>query len=399
MNILIINHFDKLPGENFRDQRYTFLYKKLKEKNNVTWLSSDFHHWTHKNRFIENITKEDRNNIVLIKTLSYQNNISIKRFISHSLVSIKTFIYLLKERKKYDIMIVIAPVENLFLSVIYSKITKTKLVIDILDLWPDLFIQAFPKKLTLFGRVILYPYHLMANYAYKKADHITSVSKTYTKIGMSRSKRKDYQNSSYFYLGAPTQCYIYNKNKSKNKLKCLFAGQFGYNYDIEIILEVAKKFQDNKIDIEFNLAGSGFKLKYIEEYIKINELKNVNLLGWLDSNSLLKVAENCHVGLNCYKKFATQSVPTKIFDYMALGLYIINSLKDEVEEMIENEGIGVTYEVENKDDLFNKLSILMSNIDRVIENGEFNKNLFERKYTFEEIYVNMSNTILGVANA
>lgn len=397
--ILMINHFDKLPGEDFRDQRYTFLYNKLKAENQVTWLSSDFHHWSHKKRDIKKLPFDDKDNIVLIKTLTYKKNISLRRFISHSLVSIKTFMYLITAKKKYDVILTIAPVENLFLTTLYAKITKTSLIIDILDLWPDLFEQAFPKKVRFIGKICLFPFHLMANFAYKRAEHITSISKTYTNIGMSRANRSDIQNSSYFYLGAPPQNFLYNLNKSTNVLKCLFAGQFGHNYDIELILKVAKKCQENKINVEFYMAGNGFKFSYAENFITKNNLKNIHLLGWLDSSELLNIAKDCHVGLNSYKALATQSIPTKIFDYLGLGLFIINSLKGEVEELIKKDNLGVSYFSEDVQSLYDTIISLVENISKITEIGFNNKRIFDENYTFSVIYQDMANMITGDINA
>jgi glycosyltransferase involved in cell wall biosynthesis len=394
MKVLIINHFDKLPGENFRDQRYTFLYNNLKRVSDVTWISSDFHHWSHKKRFVNDLSSEDRKNIHLIKTLPYFNNVSIKRFISHSLVSLKTFLYLIKSKERYDVMMIIAPVENLFLSAIYAKITKTRLIIDILDLWPDLFEQAFPKKLNFLAKFLLYPFHKMANFAYKRADHITSVSQTYTRIGMQRGGRDDKDNSSFYYLGAPSLNFSYNTKKSHRKIKCLFAGQFGHNYDIELILEVAKKFQKNQVEVEFKLAGAGAKLQYIEDFIENNNLKNVELLGWLDSEQLLSAAKDCHIGLNCYKLLATQSVPTKIFDYMSLGLVVVNSLSGEIKDMIETDKSGVSYLAENLDSLHDSILKLIEHPQNLIKLGESNKNLFEKKYSFKVVYRDMVDNII-----
>lgn len=300
----------------------------------------------------------------------------------------------MKSREKYDVMIIIAPVENLFLSTLYAKRTKTRLVIDILDLWPDLFEQAFPKKIQFIAKIILKPFHLMANYAYKNADHITSVSKTYTNIAMQRGGRKDFANSSYFYLGAPNLNLDYNIAKDKKILKCLFAGQFGHNYDIELILDVAKKFQGESTNIEFYLAGAGAKQKYIEDFIDINKLQNVHLLGWLSSDELANIAKQCHIGLNSYKKSATQSIPTKIFDYMGMGLVIVNSLEGEVKEMIISDKSGDSYIAEDNVSLYNLLTHLQKDIDSLIIKGENNQKIFEQKYSFNVIYDKMVNMIM-----
>lgn len=291
-------------------------------------------------------------------------------------------------------MIIIAPVENLFLSTIYAKLTKTRLIIDILDLWPDLFEQAFPQKLQFLANILLYPFHLMANYSYKNANHITSVSKTYTMIAMKRGNRHDTENSSYFYLGAQNSDARYNIKKNNGILKCLFAGQFGHNYDIELILEVAKECQKDNLKVEFYLAGSGTKQKYIEEYINKNKLKNVFLLGWLSSSELINIANKCHIGLNSYKSLATQSIPTKIYDYMSMGLVVVNSLEGEIQDMIQLDNSGYNYQSENIDSLYNLINKLYLNLDELISIGAKNKVSFSNKYSFDTIYNDMTKMIL-----
>src|SRR5712691_2253757 len=82
LHLVIINPFDTLPGESFRPQRYTCLYELLRKVTvDVTWLISDFHHWSHSRRSVGRIPSLGRGNILLVKTLPYKRNISIRRFI------------------------------------------------------------------------------------------------------------------------------------------------------------------------------------------------------------------------------------------------------------------------------------------------------------------------------
>ena len=396
MKILIINPFDKIPGENFRDQRYTFLYYELKNRGyDVTWVTADYHHWSHKARKKEIIPDKYKNDFKIIKTLHYKNNISLKRFFSHFLFSISCFLYLMKSKKRYDYVFTIAPSENLFLSTLYVTIKKSKLIIDVLDLWPDLFEQALPVHMRRVGSFLLRPLHWMSNFSYKRAFHITAVSKQYMNVALTRSKREDKENFSYHYLGGPKNDFKFNDNKSKKTLKCLFAGQFGHNYDIELILETALQLKNNKNEsVLFYLAGDGLKMDKVKSFIKDNSLDNVKLLGWLDSKELIEVAIDCHVGLNTYKKAATQSIPTKIFDYMSLGLCVLNSLKGEASFLVNNELKGSNYEAENLDDFYENIINLQANLVEVINNGKSSQIIFLKKYSFDKIYHNMIREVL-----
>lgn len=396
MKILIINPFDKIPGENFRDQRYTFIYHKLKEKGcQVDWLTADYHHWSHSKRNKKDIPKNFREDFTIIKTLHYKNNVSVKRFLSHFLFSVKSFFYLLNSQKKYDFIFTIIPSENMFLTTIYAKRNKTKVVIDVLDLWPDLFEQAFPKKISGLASVLMKPLHFLSNYSYKRAYHVTAVSRQYMEVALDRSKRNDVENFSYYYLGGAKPNMVNPTKKSSKELKCLFAGQFGHNYDLELILNVALKLkEEGNRKILFYLAGDGFKMNMIKSFINKNDLYNVELLGWLNSDELMKVAAECHIGLNAYKRLATQSIPTKIFDYMSMSLYVLNSLKGEAALMVENELGGSNYIAENINDLYNKLTTLQTKIDEVIEVGNYSKKQFLENYSFDSIYENMISKIL-----
>ena len=106
------------------------------------------------------------------------------------------------------------------------------------------------------------------------------------------------------------------------------------------------------------------------------------------------MAKDCHIGLNCYKLLATQSVPTKIFDYMSMGLVVVNSLEGEIKDMIKEDDSGYNYSSENIDSLYDLVSLLSTNIDGLINMGNNNKITFSNKYSFDSIYKDMTNMIL-----
>ena len=67
------------------------------------------------------------------------------------------------------------------------------------------------------------------------------------------------------------------------------------------------------------------------------------------------------VGLDTYVREARQALPNRLFDHMALGLPIINSLKGEWEDLLEIECIGIQYEAETAHSLKEAMSQLYFN--------------------------------------
>ena len=346
-NVLLINAFEKLPGENFRDQRYTFLYELLKLRSSVTWLSSNFHHWSHSKRSCEMVPPEDRANIKLIRTLSYKRNVSIRRFVSYIALSVATLWNILKLRRPPDVVVCMGPVEQMFLVVVYGRIRRVPVIIDVIDPWPDVYVQAFPRRLQWFGKLILTPYFLMSFFTFALCNRGTAVSQTYLEWAIRRGRRTDRGSFTRYYLGARNEDFKLNEIvQTPDSLTCLFAGQFGFSYDIELILNAAKVLQNaGEKRIRFILCGAGDKEAEIVRAIKT--LGNVELHGWLNAEALNTIGNSCQVGLCCYRASATQSVPTKVFDYLSMGLHVINSLAGEAETLLEVHGVGSSYHAED----------------------------------------------------
>jgi hypothetical protein len=108
MKVLLVNPFDKLPGEEFRDQRYTILYRLLKARHQVRWISSDYHHWSHSARELQTLPEDDRGNIVLIPVPRYRNNIGPQRMISHLSFSLKALAWLRSSGFSPDLIVCVA---------------------------------------------------------------------------------------------------------------------------------------------------------------------------------------------------------------------------------------------------------------------------------------------------
>jgi glycosyltransferase involved in cell wall biosynthesis len=341
--VLLINAFEKIPGEAFRDQRYTFLYQILRRHAEVKWLSSDFHHWSHQRRSPQTLPPEDRAHIELIRTLPYTRNVSVRRFISYLVLSLATLGHLRRLPWRPDVIVCMGPVEQMFLAALYGRLHGIPVIIDVIDTWPDLYLQAFPRSMRWLGRVLLAPYFLMSRLTFAWASQVTAVSETYLAWAMTRGRRKDTERFHCFHLGCRNPDFDVSAVPDRPPvLRCLFAGQFSHSYDVELIVAAAARLaRAGRADIEFVLCGDGYKREALQQLTA--RLPNVRLLGWVTPEQLNALAVECQIGLCCYGPAATQSLPTKIFDYLSMGLFVVSSLPEEAARLLEAYHAGASY--------------------------------------------------------
>jgi len=89
MKIFVITTGENIPllGDKGKQMRSSILCEKLSVNNDVTYLTSDFNHFSKKRREFNNILK-NKYKIHVIKSFAYKKNISISRFINHFLSNI-----------------------------------------------------------------------------------------------------------------------------------------------------------------------------------------------------------------------------------------------------------------------------------------------------------------------
>jgi glycosyltransferase involved in cell wall biosynthesis len=292
-----------------------------------------------------------------------------------------------------DIVLCSGCVELMYLVALWGRRHGIRVIVDVIDLWPDLFVLAFPANMRRFGRLLFAPWFYLSQRTYVYAAHVTSVSKAYTLWAMRRGKREDWENSSHYYLCCRKDTPLVRPSKSRQTLRCLFAGQFGFSYDLETVIEVAGRlWEQGRTDIEFVLVGDGYKK---EELVRAaRSVATVTFPGWLQPPALADIAAHCHVALNCYTAKATQSVPTKIFDYMQWGLYILNSLSGEAQELLERYEIGSTYRAEDASQLYTHISQLAGDIETVITKGLHAREIFDAEFDAAVVYERMVDELL-----
>lgn len=361
MNIWYINPYNPIPGEAWRESRTYMACEALSQAQHlVIWWTANFSHHFKKFR---SKNWEDRcvneNFIIrLTPTAGYSKNTSIQRIWFETLFAWQVYRRAMKESPPDCI---ICPDTILPVTVLVASLTRrfnAWLVLDIYDLWPELFVLVLPRFLRPLAPIIFSPFYIGKHYIHNRADAIVALSSYYLQVALRRTPHlRDVPNAVVFNgidvskfrslsLDSGEKVALAQKRgKEPGEIWGIYAGSLGNNYDIPTILQAAKLLEQRKTDskIKILIAGDGVLRSHVIRYIKTHHLGNLAYLGVLRHEELIMLYQICDFGLCPYAPESNVAMPDKVYDYMAAGLPIVNSLRGELENLLYEYRIGIQY--------------------------------------------------------
>lgn len=348
MNIWLISIFEQTPVDKVFSTRFIDIADMAVARgHHITFFASTFKHNTKNQRYSGNtsIPVNDKYQLEFIKSIGYKKNISLKRLYSHYAFS-KKLVAHLKKREKPDVIFMAYPSISIAYEVTrWAEKENIPVIVDIIDLWPDIFrksMKAVPEKIQ---DAVLFPIAGKLKFIFKRAAAVTAISRQY--IDWAKGYYPGITSTNCFYpavqykdmqqqfaeIATTTQ-------KTKEVFRVIYAGSLASSYDIDTILKAAailnKKYGNS---IEFVIAGTGPQETIINEYL--GKISNLKYLGRLPKKDLMKEYFVSDIGLTQHIKGATQSVTYKLFDLLACGLPIMNSLESEMNNIILDNKVGL----------------------------------------------------------
>jgi hypothetical protein len=374
MKIFVITTGENIPllGDKGKQMRSSILCEKLSVNNDVTYLTSDFNHFSKKRREFNNILK-NKYKINVIKSFAYKKNISISRFINHFLFSCKIFFFLLT--KKIDLIICSYPLLECCAAVkLLSKFKSFKFFFDIRDLWPD----NFDRKIIYYP--VIFFYKCLMKFSLNN-ENIITISNSY-KAWLNKNNIKS-TSVKVFPLSSSSRNNFFIKKKHENKIVLWFLGSLGYSYELEHILKFSNYLMS--INIEIIITGDGYKKKYFQK--KFGHNKNVLFTGWLSEKKIKYYSALADVGLMTYSMNATQGYPNKLFDYLSYGLPVMSSLKNkETVSLIKKNKLGWNYDMNSNYSVLNCFKSISTNRRLLDDKFIHIRSFYKKNFDKDKIY-------------
>ncbi len=407
MNVWLVQLGEPLPIDGaVRLYRTGILAKELANRGHrLVWWATTFDH-THKTQRYETSRKiqvDDDYYIVLLHSKGYTRNISLDRL---------RFYWDLANKLKKNLEVAEAP-DVILTSLPTPELSKVMIdygikyhvpvIVDVRDLWPDTFINVVPPVLRGLGRVALFPLVRRNKSIFRAAASIVGISDEYLNWALSYAGRQRNDCDRVFPLGYDAiELQENEKNQAiqalfemgvdKHKTICCFLGTFGASYDLETVVRAARILkQEGVSNLQFVLCGDG------QQFDRVNSLAygldNVILTGWVSRPIIGALLEIASIGLAPYVRNAPQSLPNKPFEYLSGGLAIVSSLHGELEELLDENRCGITYEAGNDKELARLLRYLVMHPDVLRDMSTRAKLLFNDRYSADRIYPKMADYI------
>ena len=275
----------------------------------------------------------------------YEKNVSLAR-----VKSIHTFnkgvTHFLKGHEHVDFAYV--PVPSCKTALIVKKWcmqTGAKLIIDIEDLWPESFQMIIrPRWLC---RLLTFPLRIQANNAYRSADGIVAVSKTY--LNRALCVRKDKPLGIVAPIGSDFE-YVQTLREKKIDYKkpagefwVAYIGTLGSSYDIEMLMDACQRvYHNGHKELVLIILGSGPDEEKLKDHAHGLNVP-VRFYGLVKYEEMMDVLFETDLGVNPIVKGSVASLINKVGDYAVSGVPVLNSQDcEEYCELLEKYGAGVS---------------------------------------------------------
>lgn len=266
-----------------------------------------------------------------IKTQLYKKNLSITRLYSHHVFAKNA----LELAKKYEpkLLYVMIPANSLAkFSAIYKKRNNCKLVLDIIDLWPESLPIPISKNIWP-----LFKWKGLRDKNLKYADVIITECKLYQEK-LQLDKLKIPSHTVYW----PQKDYgdVSNVPLEGDILRFLYLGSINNIIDIDGIVQFLYQVQKNH-PVELHIIGDGEKREQLLNLLNEKKIP-VEFYGYLyDHDQVYKIASCCHMGINLMKSTVQIGLTMKSVSYFEMGLPIVNNLKGDTWEFVKAHFSGI----------------------------------------------------------
>lgn len=275
-----------------------------------------------------------------------QTNLTVHRVAlpSHKsgmLDQIKAFIKYYRNAKKltmgqqYDM--VFATSSRLFTAFLGARIAKSQklpLYLDIRDIFVDTIKDVLPVKFAIIAKPI---FSLIEKYTFDSAKRINLVSRGFKNYFEDRYPKSEYRwftngIDDEFLAASPTETVQTNSAKPYS---VLYAGNIGEGQGLHTILPMLAKHLAG--EVVFKVIGDGGRKALLEDGLA--GLSNVQLLPPVTREQLIEyyqAADVLFLHLNDYPAF-TKVLPSKIFEYAALGKPVFAGVSGYAAEFLRSE--------------------------------------------------------------
>jgi glycosyltransferase involved in cell wall biosynthesis len=281
-------------------------------------------------------------------------------------------------------------------AILYSKIFKKKIIINVQDLWPE-SLSATGK---INNRFIIYIVDKFVKWIYENSDLILAQSNAF----IERIGRYTNVDKVKYWPNSVDDIFLYPSNKDSNLpsrlieeniFKVMFAGNIGSAQSVDTIFKVALNLKPYS-QIKFFIVGDGSSKLYLENMVHKFALNNIVMLGQFpiaEMPSLLNRADVLLITL-ANKDIFSLTIPNKLQAYMAIGKPILGAINGEASKLILQSQSGICVPADDSLGLskgvLEMYQLPKENLDQMGRNGQ---NYFRKNFLHKNLVIRLDKYI------
>ncbi len=373
MKILIYSHF-YFPEVGAASIRMQYFVKALKSANHEVRIISPIPNYPQGkvyegfNRFYFN---DKKNNIIYLPIILPSKHNLLNRGLSYLSYFIISFFFILFSTFKPDVILSTSPpLFTAFGAAIISRLRRSRFVVDLRDIWPDIGIELGLLKHKSIIKVL----KKIENFILKSAAKIIVTAEGDKKNiickGIQSSDIEVIFNGADVDLFKPTDDVTKIEIRKKfnlpiSKKIIVYFGFFNHGMnDIELLGEALIKLTNMKSEFHFLAIGDGDKRK--DFFNSLSDKIEYTYLKALQNSEVAELIPACDLSIIPLKKIERNTggfIPVKCFESWAAGVpVLLASIRtSEISQIFSNCRAGILVEPGNIEEFVKAIKTLISN--------------------------------------
>jgi len=402
------------PNCGDRLHRTGYLANILSENDHdVIWWTSTFDHFRKKHLFKHDtsVMLNSHLRVNLLHGFGYRNNISMARVLDHRAIARKFATLIKRQEELPDIIIASLPTIELCVeSVKYGRDKNVPVVLDMRDMWPDIFVDHAPKILNRIVKLLLTSMFKSSHRACSDASAITGITDDFVNWGLSRGNRTKSDKDKSFphgYISAPPgddniekAAEFWDKLgifSGGNEFVVCFIGTIGRQFGLDGLIKAVYKLEQYGKVGRVVICGTGDLLEYYKDMAQ--SCSKILFPGWVNAAQIHVLLRRSSIGIaplpNRYDYLAT--INNKAIEYLSAGLPTISCPdKGVLSDLLNDNQCGMSYPYGDADALAAAIARLYDDRVTLKKMSQNAMRLFQERFTAEKVYTEMMEHMITI---
>lgn len=367
----------------------------------VDLITTSFQHWEKAQRDRESFPYEMYDfGIVFIDEPGYSRNIDPSRLVSHA-VAAKNLTAYLEHAPAYDLVYAEVPPNDVALSAArYAESRGIPFVTDVNDLWPEAMRMVL--DVPVVSDVLFSGLEHDAREVYRRASGVVGTSDEYSMrpfsdCDPSTPRKTVYVGNDLDEFDAGAREFSPGIAKPDDEFWVTYAGTLGTSYDIPTLIRASEILEAAGFDdIKVKVLGSGPDEDQLHAQAEGCDC-NVEFLGYMPYAQMAAYLTLSDVTVNSLVRKAPQSIVTKVGDYLAAGIPMVNTGSSvEFRDKVIADGFGMNVEAEDPETLAACILALHEDCDMRAEMGRNARHIAETQFDRKSSYMEIVELVDGL---